>query len=513
MPQKCYFNGDIITLENEMYADYLLIENDKIVCVGAKKEIEKYIYNDAEMIDLQKKTLMPAFIDTHSLFFEYVFSLLYANLSDAESFDDIKKLLISYKEDNHIKDGEWIIGSNYDDDFLKEKKPPTAKILDSILPNNPVVLQHQSGYSGVLNSKALEILKIDKINDGFLKEEQFTANLQKIPIPSINDFKNAILKVQEKYASFGITTMQEGTLVDSMDKILTLIIQAKLLKLDLVGYIDIKNGNKILEKFDESIKKYNNRFKIGGYKIFLDGSPHNKTAWMLEQYKDTENHNGKPYYKDFSLTIDFKKAISDNMQVLAHCNGDAAAKQYIECYKKAFNSSKRKHNIRPVIIHAQLLTEEQLIEAKKLDIIPSFLVANIFYSGDILIKNFGLERASQINITGSAVRNNVLFTFHQNPPTIEINMLETICYAVNRITKEGRILGVNQRITPLDALKAVTINAAYQYFEENIKGSLKHGKLADLVILDSNPLKVEYNKIKNIKVLETIKEGKTVFKL
>lgn len=200
------------------------------------------------------------------------------------------------------------------------------------------------------------------------------------------------------------------------------------------------------------------------------------------------------------------------MQILVHCNGDAASQQFIDQYEVAKERTHSNNNIRPVMIHAQLLAEDQLDDLKALGIMPSFFVAHVYYWGDVHIKNYGMERASKISLAKSAQDKGILYTFHQDSPVIEPNMLETIWCAVNRITKNGVLLGEEERVSPLDALKAVTKNAAYQYFEEDIKGTLKEGKLADLVILDKNILKVDPMEIKDIQVLETIKEGETIFK-
>lgn len=512
MTQKCFFNGNILTLEKNQYADYLLIENDKIVSVGSKNEIDKYIYDDAEMIDLKGKTLMPSFIDTHSHFAITAMSLLQANLTYAKSLDDIKSILIQFKEENSINNNQWIIANNYDNNFLKEKTHPTAEFIDSFLSENPVVLQHQTGNYGVFNTKAMEILNITNDRNGFLEDEFFTEKMQKTPMPSTERLKYAILKTQEKYASYGITTMQEGMLVDSLSEILSLIVKYKLLQLDLIGYVEITNGSSILCNYRDFVKKYKNRFKIAGYKIVLDGSPHSGTAWMLDPYKNTRL-NGLSYYKNAELTRTLKRAITDNMQILVHCTGNAASEQCIKCYSDALKQTNSKPKIRPVIIHAQFLTKDQLYFIKQLGIIPSFFMIHPYYWVYNYINNFGKEKASEANIAKSTLEENVLFTFHQDTPTIEPNMLETIWFAVNRITKSDIILGENQRILPIEAIKAVTINAAYQYFEESLKGSLKSGKYADLVILDNDPTKVNPMDIKNIKVLETIKEGNTVYRL
>ena len=281
----------------------------------------------------------------------------------------------------------------------------------------------------------------------------------------------------------------------------------------MIGYLDIRNAELLKEKFANCLKRYNNHVKMGGYKTFLDGSPQGRTAWMRTPYLGNE----KDYYaygvqKDEEIESKFEKALREDMQILVHCNGDAASQQFLNQYRIAKERTHSNNNIRPVMIHAQLLAEDQLDDLKALGIMPSFFVAHVYYWGDIHIKNYGMERASKISLAKSAQDKGILYTFHQDAPVIDPNMLETIWCAVNRITKSGVLLGEDERVSPLDALKAVTKNAAYQYFEEDIKGTLKEGKLADLVILDKNILKVDPMEIKDIQVLETIKEGETIFK-
>ena len=158
-----------------------------------------------------------------------------------------------------------------------------------------------------------------------------------------------------------------------------------------------------------------------------------------------------------------------------------------------------------------MLGIDQLDKVKELGIIPSFFVAHTYYWGDVHVKNFGIERASSISPACSSKKRDIIFTLHQDSPVIEPNMLETIWCAVNRVTKSGKVLGNSEKIDVIDAVKAVTINSAYQYFEENEKGSIKEGKKADLVILNKNPFTVKKEDIKDIKILETIKDGRTVY--
>ena len=163
------------------------------------------------------------------------------------------------------------------------------------------------------------------------------------------------------------------------------------------------------------------------------------------------------------------------------------------------------------MVHAQTIRKDQIIECKELGIIPSFFISHVYYWGDIHIKNLG-KRAYSISPAKEAEQNSIIYTFHQDTPVLEPNMLETIEIAVNRKTKNGVILGEDEKIDVYEALKAVTINVAYSYFEENEKGSIKEGKIADMIILSDNPLKISKDKIKEIKIYSTWKNGKEVYR-
>lgn len=530
MKKILYFNGDILTLEEELYTNAVLVRDEKIYKVGKKDDLIKFCDKDTIFYDLKGKTLMPSFIDCHSHFLGYATSLLQVSLDDAKSFKDIENKIKKFINKNNIEKGTWILAKGYDNNFLEEKDHPNKYVLDKISLENPIVIQHKSSHMGVLNSKALEALNITKDTedeeggfirrnkdtlepDGYLEENSFISRLKKIPMSSFDRFKEAVIETNKVYASYGITTAQEGFIIKGMDKIINLIKDLRLLKIDLIGYIDIKEAEEIKESFKSSIKKYDNNFKVLGYKIFLDGSPQGRTAWMMEPYKDSKDgYRGYPIYKDYEVQNSIEVAIDDNMQILAHCNGDAAINQYINQYKFVKEKYNNKNEIRPVIVHAQFLKENMLKYVKGFNMIPSFFVAHVYHWGDVHVKNLGIERAENISLANSALKNNIKFTFHQDAPVIEPNMLETVWCAVNRITKSNKVLGENQKINVLDALKAITINGAYQYFEEDKKGSIKEGKLADLVILNFNPLKVEKEKIRDIEVLETIKSGKAIFR-
>ena len=516
--KKIYYNGDFITLENKDI-EAIIIENELIKKAGKKDEILNLKDNKTELINLHGNTMMPSFIDTHGHFFAVANNLINVSLSNCKSFSDINDKLDNYKIQENIQDGELIVANGYDHNNLLEGRHITREILDDVLPNNPIIIQHASGHSGILNSKALEILnitidtkspeggKIEKINNkltGYLEENAFLEYQKKVTIPNKDKLFKSLIKAQRKYASYGITTLQEGYMIDELISIYKELVKEKQLFLDVVAYIDEKLDSKIKNEFPNSIKKYYNNFKIGGFKIFLDGSPQNRTAWMRTPYIDDKNYYGYGTMKNNEVDSAIIKALDEEMQILAHCNGDKAAEQYINSIK---NINQDVAKIRPVLIHGQFLGVDQLDDIKKLKIIPSYFIAHTYYWGDVHIKNFGLDRASSICPLKSSLDKNIIFTLHQDAPVIEPNMFETIWCAVNRITKDGKMLGKDERINVLDAIKAVTINAAYQYFEEDRKGSIRKGKKADLIIVDKNPLKIDKNEIREIKVLETIKDG------
>ena len=523
--KKILYNANVITMdENALYKEAIFIEDGKIKKVGRNKEILNLKDENTECLNMKNKTILPSFIDSHSHFSAVANSYLQVSLSDCFSFDEIKDKISSYINKNNIKENEWIIASGYDHNNLKELKHPKNDFLDLCAPNNPLVLQHQSGHVGVFNTKALEILnvkndtiapeggiieKLDGKLTGYMEEVAFVKYLKMVPMPDLNKILEGYAEAQNKYLSYGITTVQEGYMSKELLPLYKALLNSNILKIDLVGYPDLDSIENFKKEFLASYKKYNKHFKINGIKMILDGSPQGRTAWMKKPYIGENEYRGYPSMNHKDVLKNIKYAKEKEIQILAHCNGDAAAEEFINSCEEIGNLK----GIRSVIIHAQLITDEELKKAKKLGLIPSFFIGHVYYFGDTHIKNFGLDRASKISPVKSAIKNNMIYTLHQDSPIIEPNMLETLWCSVKRQTKNGEILGKDECITRLDALKGITINAAYQYFEEDTKGSIKEGKIADLVVLDKDPLKVETDEIKDIKILETIKNGETLYNM
>ena len=526
MAKTIYFNGDIITMEDSK-AEAVLTDQGRILRVGGREEILALADEDTRLRDLEGHTLMPAFIDPHGHFINYATGLLQVSLEGCADFAELGGRIREFIEKNQVKAGDWVIGRDYDHNYLAEGRTPEKEVLDAAAPENPVLISHQSGHMGVLNSLALKRLGLTAqspcpeggrfgIRDGeltgYLEENAFMAARRQVPLNSIEELADAVIRTQEAYASYGITTAQEGMMVDEIADIYQYLVEQNLLKLDVVGYADMNGSERLLKIFGGS-REYQGHFRLGGYKIFLDGSPQGHTAWMLTPYvNEEEGYRGYPTLTDEQVYERAKKAAEDGRQLLAHCNGDAAARQFIAAYKRVEEESPEAARLRPVMIHAQLVRTEDLKEVKDIGMIPSFFVAHVWHWGDIHIKSFGLERASQISPAVSAGKLGIPYTFHQDAPVIQPDMLETVWCAVNRLTKNGVKLGEDQCVSVLDALKAVTRNAARQYGEEESKGSIREGKRADLVILDRSPLKVPPMELRDIQVLETIKDGETIFR-
>lgn len=509
-----YYNGDILTMENSNY-EAIYVEDGIIKKCGKLNDLKKDISNDTKLIDLNGKCLMPAFIDSHSHVVALAKTLNLVDLSKCSSIDEILLQFNNFIKITNPQKNKLIIGFGYDHNNLKEQRHPLAKDLDKL--DYPVLISHASGHMGVVNTKTIKLLNLtNDIADplggkfgrddnqqlnGYLEEQAFISTTSKLDIST--NLKQQLLDALNIYASYGITTVQEGFMKKEEFDLLSGLAKENKLFLDIVGYVDIKNNQQIYEN-NQSYHQYYNHFRLGGYKLFLDGSPQGKTAWISKPYENSGDYCGYPIYQDDEVKNFVNIAIKQNAQLITHCNGDQAAKQLLDAFNNQTTST------RPVMIHCQTLRPDQLIQLKKIKMIPSFFVNHIYHWGDIHLKNLG-DRANYISCVNSALNNQLPYTFHQDTPVIMPNMLESIWCACKRITKNGIILGKDECISVYDALKAVTINAAYQYFEEEHKGSIKEGKNADLIILSQNPCKIAIDDILKTEILCTIKNGHVVY--
>lgn len=535
--QTLYFNGDIITMENESdHPEAVLVTDGIITATGTFDVLNTKRTADCKLIDLAGKTLMPSFIDGHGhISMASNQYLANANLEDAKDFDDIVRILQEFIEKNQVPAGDVVVGCLYDHNYLKEGRHPDRAVLDRASTQHPIIISHTSSHMGAANSLALENAKINRDTPdpqggmiardpdtgeptGYLEEAAYMM-VKRFNEPKLPNPEDLLANVQDIYAANGVTTAQDGATGRDALELIRRVGDAGRLKIDIVTYPMAMNAAlddlaDLMETHRDIARTYKNHVKIGGYKVVLDGSPQGKSAWMSEPYEDSGDYRGYPWLTDEQLHISIRRALTDGQQLLTHCNGDASAQQLLDIYEEelALSDHPDKDSLRPVMIHCQTVREDQLDRMQKLEMIPSIFVCHTWYWGDIHLKNFGEKRGRRISPVRSALDRGLVYNFHTDTPVTQPKMLHTVWTAVNRMTRSGAEIGPEQCIGVYDALKGITINAAYAYFEEDSKGSIKEGKRADLVILDKNPLKVDKTAIRDINVLETIKDGVTIYK-
>lgn len=530
--EKIYYGGDIITMcDKDDAPEAVLVADGNIKFVGSLQQAREKMGTEVEEVDLKGKTLMPSFIDGHSHVAMAGQMLLLADLSECTSFSDIIAVLKEYRKKKHLGDSDILVGQGYDHNFLVEGCHPGKEILDQVSDTMPIYISHASGHMGCANSAALKLAGITSETpnpqggvigrvdgtmepNGYLEEAGMTIIYPVMQSMKL-DLVEGLKQTQQLFLKYGVTTTQDGASDENSIKFMKQMCGSGVFELDVVSYpvCGQADASRFFEEYPASAEKYDNHFKLGGYKLILDGSPQGKSAYMTKPYANSGDYRGYPWFKDEQVDDFVKKAVQDRKQLLVHCNGDAASDQFLNAYCKALEEipEAKEADLRPVMIHCQTVRDDQLDRMAEISMIPSIFVGHVYYWGDIHRKNLGEERGSRVSPCKSALERGLIMNFHQDTPVTKPDMMHSVWAAVNRITRGGKKLGPEQCVDVFDALKAVTINTAYCYHEENKKGTLEAGKLADLVILAENPLKVDKMTIKDIVVEETIKEGKTLY--
>ncbi len=550
-----YVGGDILTMRGPAaeYVESLAVKDGKILFVGTRADGEKLAGPATKVVDLGGKTLLPGFIDTHGHFVYFGKNLVDANLFGCTGVDDLVARMKTQAE--HTPAGGWIVGFGYQARGLKEGRPPTSAELDRVAADRPVMVVDSSGHLGAANAAAFRAAGITadtpdptggmfargadgKSLAGPMEETALNAVRSRRPPFTGELAARAITGAAEVWASHGQTTAMEAGLGLGNDDIGIVMnaIDEKLLPIDL--YVAAKDSalddtlaasyavasqynpgpGGIVEKLraarPDLDKRYVNRVRLGGVKFWLDGSL--DTAWFTQPY--TQNPPGKSgafagyrQIPDEVLDAVFDRYWPTDLQIHMHMNGDAAADQALAAIAKAVKKHGR-HDHRPVFVHATWLRLDQIETMKACGAIPSFLTAGIIPGGDAVVRLWGPERSAGAMASRTFLRMGLPFTYSHDAPVSPVpSILALVDAGVNRLSGTGKVVGPDERVSPYDALRAVTATAAYQLKEEKTKGTLEAGKLADLVILDRNPLEVEPTTIKDIAVVETIKEGRTIF--
>lgn len=528
-----YINGDVITMQQEsMKAQALLVSQGCFRTIGSNEYVMARAGTGTEAIDLKGKTVVPGFIETHNHLSMYALTLFTADcvFQSNDCIGDIQSKISAMATSS--EPGAWVVGWGYDDTMIAEKRHLHRTDLDEAVPENPVVILHASGHLSYANTMALTLANIDKDTPqpdggtihkdkegkptGLLMEpaaQQLVGNL--LPKPDAAIFKLILPEAIAHYHLEGVTSTHDAA-IGMNDQGMEIIRAYR--ELESESSLNIRVYlTTVHTMYDQFIKMglgtgFGSDFlKLGGVKLFQDGSIQALTAALSADYHSNPGLRGELIIPQKEMEGLVAKYHQEGLQVAVHANGDAA----IESVLLAMEKAQTQHNqmdLRHMIIHCQTATNDQIQRMKKLGVIPSYFPGHIHYWGDRHHELFlGPDRAARIDPLGSSVKAGLRFTLHADTPVTPVSPLFSMHSAVNRITSGGILLGSQERITPYEALKAFTIDAAYCSFEESLKGSIETGKFADFLVLSDNPLTCPPEKIKEIKVLNTVIGGNEVY--
>jgi len=535
-----YTNGDVVTIDDaQPSAGAVAIKDGRILAVGSRDSVERaHKGSSTRVVDLAGKTLLPAFLDPHSHYINsltvaYQVNVFAPPAGPGKDVEAIVAELKTFRDARQIPEGEVIMAYGYDETSMPGGRMLGRDDLDKDFPSNPVMVGHTSLHGAVLNSAAFKKYGISAATktppggiivrkkgsnepDGLVMETAWLPIFGSLPKPTPEQEVEWTKAGQLVYAAAGVTTAQEGATHASDLAIMERASAAGANIIDLVAFPFIVELDEIVKHHPAgTFGQYKNRFKLGGVKITLDGSPQGRTAFFTTPYlvdgpSGEKNWKGELPFPEATVNAWFKQVYDLGLPLNVHANGDAAIDLLLRAHEHAAAGSLDKDR-RTTIIHSQFVRPDQLDRYVAYKMIPSLFTEHTFYFGETHVRQRGQEQASFMSPMRAAIDKGLRPTNHTDFNVSPIDQMVVVWTAVNRVSRGGEMIGKAQRVTPLEALRAITINVAHQYFEEKTKGSIEVGKLADLVILDKNPLKVDPMTIKDIKVVETIKEGKTIY--
>lgn len=532
-----YVGGDILTMDDKnLVVEAVAVKDGKITAAGSKAAVMTACGASTRIVDLGGKTMLPGFIDGHSHFFQAAMIADYVNVSappvgPGGSIADIVATLKEHVANAPVKKDEWLIGYGYDGTALTDGRDATRDDFDKDFPETPLVLVHVSGHGGVLNSAGLRAVGIGADTPtpaggltlrkpgsneptGLLMENSWFPVVLTLPKPSPQTLLENLSKAQAMYTRTGYTTVQDAPVEPKVMPLYRKAAEEGLLYLDLNGYWESHAFLAAADVGSDFCSPQAAHYRLCGVKIIADGSPQGKTAYFSKPYLTggpggEKNWCGVPTVPADHINAVVNRAYEKHAQVLVHCNGDATIDLLLDAHRAAGAPRDR----RTTVIHSQFVRPDQLDDYINLGVNPSFFTNHAFFWGDVHVENLGKERAYFLSPMKTARSLGLRMTNHSDFLVTPLDTMFILWSSVNRVSRSGEVIGPEERIGVLDGLKALTIDGAYQYFEEDRKGSIEVSKLADLAILSANPTKVDPMRIKDIKVVETIKDGRTVFSL
>jgi predicted amidohydrolase YtcJ len=548
-----YRGGTIITMvDDRRTVEAIAVADGRIVATGDEADVLTTGGDRTVVVDLEGATMLPGFIDSHGHFMNAPQVVRWANCQGLPagpitSIADIVHELKAHAEKLQVSAGDWIIGYGYDRATLSDGRELTVDDLDPHFPDNPVLLIHCSNHGAVLNSAGFRLVGYDEHTEtpeggvilrtpgtnepaGVVMETAFLPIFSNMPQPSERELLDTLDEAQQIYARVGVTTCQEGASHAKDVRFLRTAAAEGRLYLDVVSlplvldvpalvreYFPTFTGSlwELPDDVADAFGTYVDHLKLQGVKLLVDGSPQGKTAFWTEPLltpgpAGEDNWRGQPVIPIETLHRAMAELRAKGIQIFIHANGDAAIDAVIDGVRATGVTASDDH--RTVVIHSQCMRPEQLDDYVELGLSPSFFTVHCLYWGEEHLTNLGPERVQHLSPMASAFAKGLRCSNHTDFSVTPMEPMRVMWSSIVRQTRTGRTLGPDERIDVWDALRSQTIEAAWQLFEEDDKGTIEVGKLADLAILDANPLEVDTDALLEIGVLETIKAGTTVYR-
>ncbi len=532
---RIFVNGQVLSMDGDgSIFQALSVRGERIDQLGSDEDIMALADGNTIVTDLQGQTLMPGFVDAHGHFPGSGMGVVFVDLNSPPigTVHSIAELQERLRANLSGKDDDKLLGGfGYDDTLLAENRHPTRDDLDAVSTAVPIYIMHVSGHMGVGNSRMLELLSIDadspdpvggvivrrpgsRVPIGLLEETAHMAVTELMLDFSVLDGIRMTVAANEEYLAQGVTTAQSGGVDKSMASGMASLSKLNIIELRLVlfPFYHLLGPDLLSGEFDPASIE-SDRVAVGPVKIVADGSIQGYTGYLSEPYyvpfKGDVTYNGYPAVPRDDLI----KAVADfhsaGYQLAIHGNGDASIDDILD----AFELAQAQHPVddpRLILIHAQMARDDQLVRMKALGVTPSFFSAHTYYWGDRHRDIFmGPERAARMSPTKSAENIGLRYSVHLDTPVVPMQPLQMVWSTANRISTSGAEIGPEQRVSVMNALRATTIDAAWQVFQEDRIGSLEPGKLADIIILSGDPLTAE--DVRQLEVVETVIGGRTVY--
>ena len=532
-------NGKIYSMDGRK-AEAVAVRDGKIIKVGTNADVEVFITDDTKVVNLDGKTVLPGFVDTHTHLVGYGCSINAANLEHTISKEEIVQRCREFIEKNNIPEGQWVYGRGWDQNFFKgEKTFPDKTDLDRVSDKHNILIIRTCGHIGIVNSKALKNVGVDKDTaieggqfdkgadgepNGVIREaslEWFKKN--KKSKQSHDEIKTAIISGGKDLIKYGVTSIHTedsydlgygGDFMDIYNSYQELIAEKKL-PVRIYQKISLPNAKEIDEFLKCNLRTGmgNDYYRVGPMKQWADGTLGARTAGMLKEYSDDIGNTGLYYYTPQELYENIKKAHNNGMQVCIHAIGDGALEMLLNAYEKVLTEYP-KENHRHRIVHCFVGSQKQYERIAKMNLIINTQPISTSTDIHMMTSRVGSEREKSCHAWRTLTDLGVCITGSSDIPVETPNVFMGVYSIVTRKNVNGvpeEPWLSEQAVTVEEALKIYTINGAYAAFEDNIKGTITEGKLADMVVVDRDPFEIDKEDLKNVVVEKTILGGEVVY--